>query len=59
MPKYAIAIPDMPLATNQIKVDIRERINALIRETNHAFALDNYEYLQNVHMNESIAKIYK
>ena len=44
---------------NQIKVDIRERVHALIKETNHAFALENYEYLQKVHLNESIAKIYK
>ncbi|CDW89554.1 UNKNOWN [Stylonychia lemnae] len=59
MPKYALQIEDMSLATNQIKVDLKERITSFIRETNHQLALDNYDYVVNIQQNEAIAKIYK
>ena len=59
MPKYSLSVEDPNLAINQIKVDIRERVQGFIRETNHSFSLDNYNYVLNVHMNEQISKIYK
>ena len=49
----------MSLATNQIKVDLKERISSFIRDTNHQFSLDNYDYVVNIQANESISKIYK
>lgn len=51
MPKYQLAVDDMSLAINQIKVDLKERINSFMRETNHSFALENYDYLVNLHEN--------
>lgn len=30
---------------NQIKVDVKERIHACMKETNHSFALENYDYI--------------
>ena len=47
MPKYALGIEDISLAINQIKVDIKERIHSFMRETNHSFSLENYEYILN------------
>ena len=59
MPKYQLAVDEMALAVNQIKVDIRERLNALIRETDHSFALENYEYVTKILNNDDIARIYR
>lgn len=44
---------------NQIKVDIKERLNSFFTETDHSFALTNYEYVTKTQTNEAIAKIYK
>ncbi len=45
MPKFQMKIEDMQHAMNQIKVDIRERLAGFFVETDHDFALQNYEYV--------------
>lgn len=59
MPKYQLNIGDWDLAVNQIKVDVRERLNGFFTETDHSFALQNYEYVTKTLDNELVAKIYK
>ena len=59
MPKYQVRVDDVTHVTNQIKVDVRERLNAFFVETDHSFALQNYEYVTKTLENESIIKIYK
>lgn len=59
MPKYQMKVEDMPLAINQIKDDIRERLNHFFKETDHNFALGNYEYITKTLQNEPIIKIYR
>lgn len=59
MPKYSMKVEDMPLAINQIKVDIRERLNHFFIETDHEFALSNYEYITKTLSNDPIRKIYR
>ena len=49
----------MALAVNQIKVDLKERINSFVKETNHSFSLENYDFITRIHDNPDIAKIYK
>ena len=44
---------------NQIKTDIKERINNCIKEIDHSFSLNNYEYITSENENEYIANIYK
>lgn len=52
-------VEDMQLAMNQIKVDIKERLNGFFYETDHSFALDNYEFVTKTLNNNEIIKIYK
>lgn len=52
-------VDDMALALNQIKVDIKERLNSFFKETDHTFALTNYEYLTKTPQSEEITRIYK
>jgi hypothetical protein len=59
MPKYQLRLDDPSLAMNQIKVDIRERLNSFFVETDHSFALANYEYVTKTLTQEVIGKIYK
>lgn len=62
MPKYQLRLDDPSLAMNQIKVDIRERLNSFFLETDHSFALTNYEYVTKTltsSTSEAISKIYK
>lgn len=59
MPKFQMKVEDMQLAMNQIKVDIRERLNGYFTETDHDFALQNYEYVTKTLNNKEIIKIYK
>lgn len=59
MPKYQMRVDDSALAVNQIKVDIKERLNSFFIETDHHFALDNYEYVTKTLNNDMIMKIYK
>jgi hypothetical protein len=59
MPKYQVQVGDWELAMNQIKVDVRERLNGFFTQTDHSFALLNYEYVTSALDNEVVAKIYK
>ena len=59
MPKYQMKVEDMKHATNQIKVDIKERLNGYFHQTDHNFALGNYEYVTKTLNNDAIMKIYK
>ena len=49
-------IEDMALAINQIKVDIKERLGQYFVETDHNFALENYDYITKNLENDSISK---
>lgn len=52
-------VEDMQLAMNQIKVDIKERLNGFFYETDHSFAMENYEFVTKTLNNSEIIRIYK
>eukprot|EP00347_Sterkiella_histriomuscorum_P012972 403366506 len=39
--------------------DIKDHLKAFMRETNHSFSLENYEYILNQQQNPDISKVYK
>lgn len=59
LPKFQVNMADVTLAMNQIKIDLKDKINSYIKPTEHSFCLENYDYIINTHMNNEILQIYK
>ena len=45
LPNSVIVQKDLKKVQNDVKVDLRERLNSYIQKVNHDFALKNYQFI--------------
>lgn len=59
LPNTCIVLQDPKKAVNDIKVDLRERLNGYIQKVDHSFGLKNFQYIIDNIKDERVKDVYR